>query len=169
MARGIRYSSEQARDVIWKYSSPQKDLLSWVLDLEVTSVRSLALIRQIRIHMCLRSWHFLVQRQDVGNWTSWRNRVRVDLVVTLCVMILDVRELCSTAERWVVPVAVAHPSALTLESKPRQGRGKSSSLLVKVGIPAADVAEVAFKVLDVHGIKADDGLHYFISAGYRYP
>jgi hypothetical protein len=53
---------------------------------------------------------FLIERQDVGFWTDWRNREWVDLLVTLGVMVLDVRELGGAAECAIVPVAMSNPS-----------------------------------------------------------
>ena len=59
----------------------------------------------------LDSWHFFVNRQDVGFWPEGSDRVRVDLSVTLCIVILDVREFCGTAESIIIPVAVPYPSS----------------------------------------------------------
>jgi len=53
--------------------------------------------------------NILIERQDIGDWTNWRDREWVDLLVRLCVVVLDVSELGSALERIIVPVQVAHP------------------------------------------------------------
>ena len=58
-----------------------------------------------------RGGHFLVQRQDWRFWSDWNDRVWVDLLVTHCVMALDVSEVGRVMVSWVVPVEVANPSA----------------------------------------------------------
>ena len=55
------------------------------------------------------SRNILIERQDVGDWTNWRDREWVDLLVRLCVVALDVSELGGALEGVIVPVQVAHP------------------------------------------------------------
>ena len=104
----------------------------------------------------LNSRDLLVERQDVGFWTNRCNREWVDLLVTLGVMFLDVRELGGTAECVVVPVTMSHPSrtksALGCEYR------TSVAILVYCWVATADITNVALEVLYVDDIEADYGL-----------
>jgi hypothetical protein len=51
----------------------------------------------------------LIERQNIRHWTNWCDRVRVDLLVRLCVVALDVSEFGGALEGIIVPVQVAHP------------------------------------------------------------
>lgn len=51
----------------------------------------------------------LIERQNVRHRTNWRDRVRVDLLVRLCVVALDVSKFGGALEGIIVPVQVAHP------------------------------------------------------------
>jgi hypothetical protein len=54
-------------------------------------------------------WYFLVQRQDVGYRANWCDRGRVDLLVALGVVVLDVCEFRRAAKGVVLPVQVTDP------------------------------------------------------------
>ena len=62
----------------------------------------------------------------------------VNLLMALCIMLLDMLELRCAAERLDVPVQLAQP-------------------LVQRGESGADVSDVTFEVLHVDGVEADDG------------
>lgn len=63
----------------------------------------------LRFRCGFYSRHLFVKRQDVRDRAQRRDSVRVDLSVTLGVVLLDVRELSRAAKRFVVPVKVAQP------------------------------------------------------------
>jgi hypothetical protein len=62
----------------------------------------------------------------------------IDLSMTLRVMVLDVLKLGRVFEGWVIPVQMSEP-------------------LVEMRVAGANVAYVAFEVLDVDGVEADQG------------
>lgn len=64
--------------------------------------------------------------------------MRVDLLVALGVMLLDMFKPGRVSKRLAVPVQMPEP-------------------LVQRGIAGSDVADVALEMLDVHRIEADDG------------
>lgn len=83
-------------------------------DLKTCKITYIPFIKPfVPLRSCFRrsfhSRHLLVERQDVGHGTQRRDGERVDLAVTLGVMLLDVRELRRAAKSLVVPVQVAHP------------------------------------------------------------
>ena len=71
-------------------------------------------------------------------WHGLETNLRVDLGVTLGVMILHVLKVASVFESRVIPVQFSQP-------------------LVNSRVTASDISDVAFKVLDVNSIEADDG------------
>lgn len=64
--------------------------------------------------------------------------MRIDLMMTLRIMILDMRELSRILKSRHVPVQIPDP-------------------LVDGGVAAADVADVCLEVLNVDRVEADDG------------
>lgn len=109
--------------------------------------------------------HFLIKGQNIRLGTQGRDRMRVDLHMALRVVVLDMGELGRAFESVVIPVAVSHPSFHT-SAEPLEDTlsGHDEGLLMERGIPAANIADVAFEMLDVDGIKADDGLRSQYSA-----
>ena len=85
-----------------------------------------------------RRRNLLVQWEDVGKWPHRRDTELVDLLVTLRVVVFDVFELCRLMESRHVPIEVPEPS-------------------MDVGIATTDISNVAFEVLDIHRVEADDG------------
>ena len=84
------------------------------------------------------SGDLLILGQDIRQRPYRRDAIRVDLLVAFGVMLLDVLELGRLwSERRHIPVELPEP-------------------LVHMRIPGSDVADVAFEVLDVHGVEADD-------------
>jgi hypothetical protein len=77
--------------------------------------------------------------------------------VRLCVVALDVSEFGGALEGIIVPVQVAHPSGKKRVRIISFVLGTSSNILVQVGVATANVANVAFEVLNVDGVEADDG------------
>jgi hypothetical protein len=57
----------------------------------------------------LRGWHLLVKRENIRHRAQRRDSERVDLAVTLGVVLLDVCELSRAAESLMVPVQVTQP------------------------------------------------------------
>jgi hypothetical protein len=68
-------------------------------------------------------------------------------------MLFDVVELGARLESIVVPVQLPHP-AIKHESLRHPAKMCDTSQM-DVRVPVTDVAQVAFEVADVHGIKAD--------------
>ena len=64
--------------------------------------------------------------------------MRVNLLMALRVVFLDMFELCCLSKSRDVPIQMPQP-------------------FVQSGIAGADVADVAFEMLHVHGVEADDG------------
>ena len=78
-----------------------------------------------------------------GNWgkrKSERNETyeSIDLGMTFCVMMFDVIEVGSVVEGRVLPIEQSQPS-------------------MEMGISGPNVPNIAFEVLNVDGIEADDG------------
>ena len=63
--------------------------------------------------------------------------MRINLPMTFRVMFLDMLKLCRATERFNVPVQLPHP-------------------FVHCGIPGSNVPNVAFEVLHVDRVEADD-------------
>jgi hypothetical protein len=80
----------------------------------------------------------LVRLEDVRDWSSRHNPQWVQHEMAGHVMFLDVLELCRLLEGRDVPVQIPQPA-------------------MDSGIAAADIADVAFEVLDIHRIEAGDG------------
>ncbi|KAH3671742.1 hypothetical protein OGAPHI_000447 [Ogataea philodendri] len=74
---------------------------------------------------------------DVWNWTKWGDLVRVDTRMRLCVMELDVIEVCCVLERRDGPVQLSNPQ-------------------VQVRILISDHLQVTLEVLDVDRIETDN-------------
>jgi hypothetical protein len=69
--------------------------------------------------------------------------------MALRIMVLDVFKLGRVLEGWVVPVQMSEP-------------------LVEMRVAGANVAYVAFEVLDVDGVEADQGcVEADVCFGYR--
>lgn len=64
----------------------------------------------LRLQSRLYRRHFLIQWQNVNIRSKRSDRIRIDLLVTLGVVLLDMRELRRASKSVVVPVEVAHPS-----------------------------------------------------------
>jgi len=64
--------------------------------------------------------------------------MRINLPMTLGIMLLDMLKLRRVPKCRHVPIQVPQP-------------------LVQIGVPAADIADVAFEMLDVDWVEADDG------------
>lgn len=65
----------------------------------------------LRLQSCLNGWHLLIKRQYRRLWSNWCDTERVDLLVALGVMVLNVREFGRATESLVVPIAMPDPSA----------------------------------------------------------
>jgi hypothetical protein len=80
-------------------------------------------------------------------------------------VLLDVRELGRAAEGFVVPVKVSHPPSRKKKVSHsglltrffRYAQAGCQYSLVKIGVSAADVPNVALEVLHVDCVEADDG------------
>jgi hypothetical protein len=68
---------------------------------------------KIKTHLSLgcslHGGHLLVERENIRHRAQRRDSERVDLAMTLGVVLLDVCELSRAAESLVVPIQVAHP------------------------------------------------------------
>jgi len=64
--------------------------------------------------------------------------VRINLPMTLGIMLLDMLELRRLSKGRHLPIQLPQP-------------------LVQMGVPATDIADVTFEMLDVDGVEADDG------------
>jgi hypothetical protein len=89
----------------------------------------------------------LVERQDMRKRAKWCDAVWVDLLVALCVVALDVRELGCASESIHVPVEVPYPSE---DSQVRScSDHQRNHLLVKRWVATPNVTDVALEVLNV--------------------
>ena len=81
----------------------------------------------------------LVEPQNIRRWSHWGDLKLVDLPMAFGVVLLDMDELSCLTKSRMVPIQVPQPS-------------------MEVWVPRANVTNVAFEVLDVDGVKADEGL-----------
>lgn len=91
-----------------------------------------------RSNGCLHSRNLILLTQNVRQRANRRDLIFVDLAMALRIMVLDMLELCRLSERRYVPVQMAHP-------------------LVEVWVSRSNVADVAFEMLDVDRVEADNG------------
>ena len=70
------------------------------------------------------------------------------------VVVLDVRELGRVLESIMVPIQVSNPSADGSEDVDQCY--DCGNLLVQVWVATADVADIAFEMLDIDSVEADD-------------
>lgn len=102
------------------------------------TIQECILLRSRLCLKCLNSRHLIIQWQDIWKWAYGRDRERIDLCVTLGVMVLDVQEVCRVLEGCIIPVQIPHP-------------------LVDCRISGTNIADVALEVLDVDRIETDNG------------
>lgn len=86
----------------------------------------------------LHSPHLLILGEDIRNRPNGRDGKLVDLLMTLCIMLLDMLEISRLPERRYIPVQLAHPA-------------------MNSGVPGANIANITLKMLDIHRVKADNG------------
>ena len=93
---------------------------------------------QPRLHRRFHGFNLLLWPQDIRQRSNRRNRMRVDLRVASSIVILNVRKLRRVLERGDIPIEIPDPA-------------------MDCGISASDVADVAFEVLDIYGVEANNG------------
>src|ERR1700722_19431514 len=81
---------------------------------------------------------FLVLLQDIRQRPHRRNTKRVNLLMTLGVVLLYMLKLRRTTKRLFVPIQLPQP-------------------LVQSWVPGPDVTDVALEMLHVYDVEADDG------------
>lgn len=82
--------------------------------------------------------------------------MRVDLMMTLGVVIPDVLELGCAAKGIIVPVAMSDPSVFCQSS--RSVLRATGNVLMQMRVATADVAQIALEMLDVYGVESNDSL-----------
>ena len=85
----------------------------------------------------LHSPHLLILGEDIRNRPNGRDGKLVDLLMTLCIMLLDMLEISRLSERRHIPVQLAHPA-------------------MNSGIPGTNITNITLKMLNIHGIKANN-------------
>lgn len=85
----------------------------------------------------LNSGNFAILSQNIRHRPQWRNSKWINLRMRLRIMLLDMLELRRFAKRRDVPVQMTQP-------------------LVDRRVSRANVAQVCFEVLHIHGVEADD-------------
>jgi hypothetical protein len=84
--------------------------VTYVISLSAACLTSFIKIKtHLSLGCSLHGGHLLIKRENIRHRAQRRDSERVDLTVTLGVVLLDVCELSSAAEGLVVPVQVAHP------------------------------------------------------------
>ena len=83
----------------------------------------------------------LVTILDMRPWTPRSDGFGIDISMTLAVVLFDVLEVSRLFEFWMIPVHALEP-------------------VVQDRILASDHTEVAFKVLNVDRVEADQGVKY---------
>ena len=89
-------------------------------------------------HLRSHSWDLLLLPQNIRLRPKRRNTQRINLLMTLGIMILNMHKIRRILKRRYIPIQMPQP-------------------FMEVRVAGADVADVALEVLDVDDVETDDG------------